>query len=58
MAGWHGMARRPGMSDNRKTDAKARRRRVPAALLHGTALLATTVVFVASAGKLPPYQGA
>jgi hypothetical protein len=46
------------MSDNRKTDAKVRRRRVPAALLHGTALLATTVVFVASAGKLPPYQGA
>ena len=42
----------------KKTDDRARRRRMATAVLHGTALLATTIAFAASETKLPPYQGA
>ena len=38
--------------------APARRRRIrPAVVLHGSALVVTTVMLVVAEAKLPPYQG-
>jgi hypothetical protein len=45
------------MTDTNPTAPPRRRRVRPETLLHATALLATTAVLTATAGKLPPYKG-